>query len=88
MGLARRGGGIERYGVSREDQDRFAAGSHQKAAAAIDACWFKDEILPVEIPQRRGDPLRLEYDEGVRPGQHGRISRPPAAGVQAGRRAR
>ena len=58
---------VERYGVSREDQDRFAAGSHQKAAAAIDACWFKDEILPVEIPQRRGDPIRLEYDEGVRP---------------------
>lgn len=58
---------VERYGVTREDQDAFAAGSHQKAAAAIRECFFKDEILPVEVPQRRGDPLRLEYDEAVRP---------------------
>jgi acetyl-CoA C-acetyltransferase len=58
---------VERYGVTREDQDAFAAGSHQKAANAIRECFFKDEILPVEIPQRRGDPIRLEYDEGVRP---------------------
>jgi acetyl-CoA C-acetyltransferase len=58
---------VERYGVSREDQDAFAAGSHQKAATAIRECFFKDEILPVEIPQRRGDPIRLEYDEAVRP---------------------
>ena len=58
---------VERYGVSREDQDAFAAGSHQKAAAAIRDCFFKDEILPVEIPQRGGDPIRLEYDEAVRP---------------------
>ena len=58
---------VERYGVTREDQDAFAAGSHQKAATAIRECFFKDEILPVEVPQRRGDPIRLEYDEGVRP---------------------
>lgn len=58
---------VERYGVSREDQDTFAAGSHRKAATAIRECFFKDEILPVEIPQRRGDPIRLEYDEAVRP---------------------
>ena len=58
---------VERYGVSREDQDAFAAGSHRKAAAAIRDCFFKDEILPVEVPQRRGDPIRLEYDEAVRP---------------------
>ena len=58
---------VERYGVSREDQDAFAAGSHRKAATAIRECFFKDEILPVEIPQRRGDPIRLEYDEAVRP---------------------
>ena len=57
----------ERYGVSREDQDAFAAASHHKAAAAIRECWFKDEILPVEIPRRKGDPIRLEYDEAVRP---------------------
>ena len=58
---------VERYGVTRDDQDAFAAASHHKAARAIRECWFKDEILPVEIPQRRGDPIRLEYDEPVRP---------------------
>ena len=58
---------VERYGVTREDQDAFAADSHRKAATAIRECFFKDEILPVEIPQRRGDPIRLEYDEAVRP---------------------
>ena len=57
----------ERYGVSRADQDAFAARSHHRAAAAIRECWFKDEILPVEIPQRKGDPIRLQYDEAVRP---------------------
>jgi acetyl-CoA C-acetyltransferase len=57
---------VDRYGISREDQDAFAAASHHKAARAIRECWFKDEILPVEIPQRRGDPIRLEYDESVR----------------------
>ena len=58
---------VDRYDVSREDQDAFAAASHQKAAAAIREGWFRDEILPVDIPQRKGDPIRLEYDEGVRP---------------------
>ena len=57
---------VERYGVARQEQDEFAAGSHQKAATAIRECYFKDELLPVEIPQRKGDPLRLEYDESVR----------------------
>ena len=58
---------VDKYAVSREDQDAFAAGSHQKAATAIRECWFKDELLPVEIPQRKGDPIRLDYDEAVRP---------------------
>lgn len=58
---------VDRYNVSRNDQDAFAAASHQKAARAIRECWFKDEILPVDIPQRKGDPVRLEYDESVRP---------------------
>ena len=58
---------VDRYDVSREDQDAFAASSHHKAAQAIRECWFKDEILAVEIPQRKGDPIRLSYDEGVRP---------------------
>ena len=57
----------DRYAVSREDQDTFAAASHHKAAQAIRECWFKDEILPVDIPQRKGEPTRLEYDESVRP---------------------
>ena len=58
---------VEKYGVTREDQDTFAATSHQRAARAINEFFFKDEILPVEVPQRKGDPVRLEYDEGVRP---------------------
>ena len=57
----------DRYEVSREQQDAFAAASHHKAATAIRESWFKDEILPVEIPRRRGEPIRLEYDEAVRP---------------------
>ncbi len=58
---------VDKYDVSREDQDAFAAASHQKAAAAIRECHFKDELLPVEIPQRKGDPIVVEYDEPVRP---------------------
>ncbi len=58
---------VDKYDVSREDQDAFAAASHQKAAAAIRDCHFKDELLPVEIPQRKGDPILVEYDEPVRP---------------------
>jgi len=57
----------ERYAVSREDQDRFAALSHHKAAEAISKHWFKDEILPIEIQQRKGGLTRLEHDESVRP---------------------
>ena len=58
---------VDKYDVSREDQDTFAADSHHKAARAIREGWFKDELLPVDIPQRKGDPIRLEYDETVRP---------------------
>lgn len=58
---------VDRYGVSREDQDAFAAASHHKAARAARDGSFAAEILPVEIPQRKGDPIRLEQDEGVRP---------------------
>ena len=58
---------VDKYDVSREDQDAFAAASHQKAAAAIRECRFKDELLPVEMPQRKGDPIVVEYDESVRP---------------------
>ena len=57
---------VDKYNVSRTDQDTFAAHSHHKAAAAIREGWFQDEILPVEIPQRKGDSIRLEYDESIR----------------------
>jgi acetyl-CoA C-acetyltransferase len=53
----------EKYNVSREDQDRYAAESYRRALAAINAGKFMDEIVPVEIPQRRGDVVRFEQDE-------------------------
>lgn len=55
------------YEVSREQQDAVAARSHQRAAAAQQAGVFVDEIVPVEVPQRRGEPLVVDADEGVRP---------------------
>lgn len=55
-----------KHGLTREEQDEFAAASHQKAAAAIEAGYFADEIVGVEVPQKRGDPLVFEVDEGVR----------------------
>jgi acetyl-CoA C-acetyltransferase len=54
-------------GISREEQDAFAARSHQRAAAAQKDGRFADEIVPVRIPQRRGDSLLIDSDEGVRP---------------------
>jgi len=57
----------DRYHVSRADQDAWALNSHLKAAAAQDEGWFDNEIVPVEIPQPRGqDPIRVAVDEGVR----------------------
>jgi acetyl-CoA C-acetyltransferase len=58
----------EKYSITRAQQDEFAAGSQQKAQAAIAAGKFKDEIVPVLIPQRKGDPVRFEQDEFPRPG--------------------
>ncbi len=55
------------FDVSREDQDRFALASQQKAAAAIQAGRLADEIVPVSVPQRRGDPILVERDEHPRP---------------------
>lgn len=57
-----------KYEVSREAQDEYAVGSHAKAIAAIDAGKFKGEILPVEVPQRKGDPVLVDTDEGPRRG--------------------
>ena len=55
------------YGVSREDQDAFANESQRRAGAAIEAGRFKDEIVGVEVPQRRGDPNVVDTDEHPRP---------------------
>ncbi|MGY4099791.1 acetyl-CoA C-acetyltransferase [Nocardia sp. R16R-3T] len=52
--------------VSREDQDGFAAASHQRAAAAWKNGLFDDEVVPVSVPQRKGDPIVVSTDEGVR----------------------
>jgi len=52
-----------KYGISRLEQDQFGALSHQRAMAAIKAGFFKDEIVPVIIPQRKGDPLVFDTDE-------------------------
>ncbi|EIF00107.1 acetyl-CoA C-acetyltransferase [Saccharomonospora glauca] len=55
-----------RYGLTREEQDAFSARSHQRAAKAAANGVFDDEIVPVEIPQRKGDPVVFSADEGVR----------------------
>ncbi len=58
----------ERFGVSRQAQDRVAALSHQRALAAQAAGVFDAEIVPIEVPQRKGEPLWVDADEGIRPG--------------------
>jgi acetyl-CoA C-acetyltransferase len=67
------GASTERYGtdvagLSRARQDEFAAQSHERAANAAKEGRFVEEIVPVAIPQRKGDPLMVDTDEGVRPG--------------------
>ncbi len=54
------------YDISREEQDEFAINSYKKSAASSEAGKFKDEIVPVEIPQRRGDPIVMNEDEEFR----------------------
>ena len=53
----------EQYGITREDQDSFALQSQKRAVAAVESGRFKEEIIPVEIPQRRGEPLVFDTDE-------------------------
>ncbi|MGI8791900.1 MAG: acetyl-CoA C-acetyltransferase [Acidimicrobiales bacterium] len=70
------GAGTEKYTkaagtISREQQDAFAAESHERASAAIKDGKFADEIVNVEVPQRKGDPIIVDTDEGVRPGTTG-----------------
>ncbi len=66
------GDATERYareaGIGRDRQDALAAASHERAAAAIKEGRFADEIVAVEVPQKRGDPVVVDTDEGVRPG--------------------
>jgi acetyl-CoA C-acetyltransferase len=67
------GTGTDRYvgqvgGITRELQDELAAKSHERAAAAQKEGRFADEITPVSIPQRKGDPIVIDSDEGIRPG--------------------
>ncbi|CAN7544307.1 acetyl-CoA C-acetyltransferase [Pseudomonas umsongensis] len=59
---------VQKYDISREQQDAFAAASQQKAVAAIEAGRFVDEITPILIPQRKGDPLPFATDEQPRAG--------------------
>ena len=56
----------EKFGVTRQEQDEYAVSSHRKALNAIEKGYFKDEIVPVEVPQRKGDPIVFEVDEGPR----------------------
>ncbi len=56
----------EKYGITREQQDGYAVNSHRKAAAATSEGRFKDEILPVELPQKKGTPAVFDRDESIR----------------------
>jgi acetyl-CoA C-acetyltransferase len=57
-----------RLGIGRDEQDDWSAESHRRAAAASDSGAFADEIVPVAVPQRKGDPVVVTADEGMRPG--------------------
>src|SRR5260370_18364032 len=56
----------EKYGITREEQDRFSVESHQKAVRARKSCFFEAQILPIEVPQKKGDPVVIKYDESPR----------------------
>jgi acetyl-CoA C-acetyltransferase len=56
----------EKYGITREEQDRFAVESHQKAVRARKSCFFEAQILPIEVPLKKGDPIVIKYDESPR----------------------
>jgi len=58
----------ERHNITRDDCDEFAALSHQKAEHATEKGYFSDEIIPIDIPQRKADPITFDKDEGIRPG--------------------
>ena len=68
MGVGTEGYTNQKPEITRARQDAFAAASHDRAAAAIKGGRFDDEIVAVSVPQRKGDPVVVETDEGVRPG--------------------
>jgi acetyl-CoA C-acetyltransferase len=55
-----------KYGVTRQQQDQFALESHQRAVRARKSCFFESQILPIEIPQKKGEPVVVKYDESPR----------------------
>jgi acetyl-CoA C-acetyltransferase len=56
----------EKYGITRQEQDQFALESHRKAVRAIKSCFFGEQIVPVEIPQKKGEPVIIKTDESPR----------------------
>ncbi|MGB6431410.1 MAG: thiolase family protein, partial [Candidatus Acidiferrales bacterium] len=56
----------EKYGITRQEQDQFALESHQRAVRARKSCFIESQIVPVEIPQKKGDPVIIKYDESPR----------------------
>lgn len=58
----------EKYSISRQEQDEFAAQSQQRAVAAMEAGHFRDQIVPIEVPQRKGDPVKVDTDEHPKAG--------------------
>src|SRR5690349_397316 len=56
----------EKYAISREEQDKFALDSHRKTVRAIKSCFFADQIVPVEIPQKKGEAIVIKTDESPR----------------------
>jgi len=56
----------EKYKISRQEQDQFAVESHLKAIHAKKSCFFESQILPIEVPQKKGEPLVIKYDESPR----------------------
>ena len=56
----------EKYGITRQEQDQFALESHQRAVRARKSCFIESQIVPIEIPQKKGDPVAIKYDESPR----------------------
>ena len=56
----------EKYNISRAEQDQFALESHQKAVRAMKSCFFESQIVPVEVPQKKGEPIKITKDESPR----------------------